>query len=364
MLLVVGCLGGSKIDLRRVEDFEDYEPDSRTVESVHHELIHGRDAKWRFIQRVFKGSLATSVKTRQVHRTPFVHDNSEFNLAYFDPKISVVHVPLTLSSILRPHQNEITEKVDCGTKVSSRDNSLKLCFKGKRLFELYNYGPNRVNPGGNGTDKGHYREFKFEAEDEARQDAHMLVLDRIGQGTKMGASSVANSGSEARMYSLFYFFPRVVLPALRLSSSKKEIIVTLPTREEIIFDARTKEILYGVLKETEPLDAFSFTERTFGKFIYTGTGMMLRADQEKLSPRFANVGEESKSSILQFGQQTCRIPNEQLWFQNATLANQSSGINNQHLFKFPSDVEFFKFVNTTCGWELNVNQFKNLDELN
>ena len=155
-----------------------------------------------------------------------------------------------------------------------------------------------------------------------------------------------------------------MLPAVRISRDKKEIIVTLPTREEIIFDARTKEILYGVFKETEPLDTKTFTKRNFGKFLYTGTGMMLRSDQEKLSPRIARVRNQRRTSVLQFGQQTCKIPNEELWFQNSTMANNLNGFDNLHLFKFPSDQQFFKFVNKTCGWQLNVREFKHLDELN
>lgn len=355
-----------KWDLRHLEDFEDYEPDSRSVKSIHHELKEGSDPGWKIYRRVFKESLSDAVLSSQLHKVPFV--NEDFDLQYHDPDTSVLHVPLTLSSIVRPSKNDVEEVTDCENKAISRDKGLKVCMKGSRMFELLNLGPNRINREGNGTEKGHYRMFKFEAHDEARQDENLLVLDYISEGTKRGASSVADSESEALMYSLFYFFPRIVLPALRVSRDKKEIVVTLPTREEIIFDARTKEILYGVFKETEPMDHRYWTERKFAKFLYTGTGMMLRSDQEKESPRLARVKDSSKSSILQFGQQTCRIPNELLWNQNATMADTTHGKSNGHgnsmLFNFPTDLKFFEFVNKTCGWELNTFRFKDLDHLN
>ena len=87
------------------------------------------------------------------------------------------------------------------------------------------------------------------------------------------------------LLSKFYFFPRVVVPHSELSANESQIIVTLPTNEKVYFDAKTKEIVGGVLEEG-PIDLSpSRFNRKFPNIKYTGSGIVLRVNARGRDPR-------------------------------------------------------------------------------
>lgn len=113
-------------------------------------------------------------------------------------------------------------------------------------FSFNNIGPNRIIPVpatdiGTGPD----REYHFRFQSRARQDIYFSVTDTPDE-------YLSN-----RMESYLYLFPRHNIPAIELvdgGAKGQELKVTLPNGEEIVFDAKTKEILRGVFREKAPLD--------------------------------------------------------------------------------------------------------------
>jgi hypothetical protein len=118
----------------------------------------------------------------------------------------------------------------------------------------------------------------------------------------------------------------------------EELKVTLPNGEEIVFDAKTKEILRGVFRETAPLDQnpdrFS---RKFASLEYTGTGTLIRVNRRGGDPRLGTT------ATLTQGKRTCKIPSSLLFDQDP-----SSDVN----FLFPTDDGLNTLMMKKCGFGL------------
>jgi len=76
--------------------------------------------------------------------------------------------------------------------------------------------------------------FQFRFDDRARQDIQLFISDWAPSRDKQFRLSEL-------MNSVLHFFPRNYLPAILASDAR--YVVTLPTGEQVEFDAKTREIL-------------------------------------------------------------------------------------------------------------------------
>lgn len=192
-------------------------------------------------------------------------------------------------------------------------------------------GFNFVNQGGNATlpvaelgiGMGPDRNFEMEFRNRARQDIQFHITD------------IPTEYLSQRMESYFYFFPRLNLPAIQwLSADAKTFTVTLPTGESVIFDAQSKVIVGGVLRETSPVDLGPDRfKRKFAGIEYTGTGLYFRVDKRGNDPRLGTI-----ATVYQ-GNKTCKIPASELF-------NQGEHSNVE--FLFPTDAEFNVLLKKKC----------------
>jgi hypothetical protein len=195
-------------------------------------------------------------------------------------------------------------------------------------FSLSNTGPNRIIPVpatevGTGPD----REYHFRFQGRARQDIYFSVTDTPDQ-------YLSN-----RMESYLYLFPRHNIPAIEMiegGSTGEELKVTLPNGEEIVFDAKTKEILRGVFRETAPLDKNPDRfKRKFAALEYSGAGTLIRVNRRGGDPRLGTTATVTR------GTKTCKMPSSLLFDQNP-----NSDVN----FLYPTDEEVQAVLMKKCGF--------------
>ncbi|MGZ3809318.1 MAG: hypothetical protein ACXVCE_14635, partial [Bacteriovorax sp.] len=99
-------------------------------------------------------------------------------------------------------------------------------------FKIVNNGPNNIVK----TDEYYInREMSFEFDDRARSDMKLLVSD----GPDDRTSHIT--------WSVMMFFPRSVLPSIKRVGDELE--VTLPNKEIVRYNAKTKEVIGGVFTE-------------------------------------------------------------------------------------------------------------------
>ena len=149
-------------------------------------------------------------------------------------------------------------------------------------FSISNDGVNSIIPEGctadadpdNGYSKCQAsRQFSFEYHSQARQNIVLQITDE--------PSNFTSHLMETRMF----FFPRKVLPQINYSDDRSKIIMTLPTGEEVEFDAKTKQIVGGVMDEG-PIDMGpSRHSRKFATVRYKGSGVALRINGRGQDPR-------------------------------------------------------------------------------
>ena len=212
--------------------------------------------------------------------------------------------------------------------------------KGKIVgFEFSNRGGNRVLPHRYNGEQNLFftRDFQFRFDDRARQDIQLYISDWVpSQDKRFRLSGLMNS--------VIYFFPRTYLPAI--VNLGKRSIVTLPTGEEVDFDAATYEILGGVLSE-KPVDLNpNRAARKFPGIHYTGKGIVVHANGRGTDPRLAGVATILNGAAAAHCNggascSTCQVPSKELWHQNGAIR-----------FKFPTDEEFNRYLNSRCGFGL------------
>lgn len=210
------------------------------------------------------------------------------------------------------------------------DYSVAIGSKDKKVkgFGFINNGANstvtkpEVNPG-----DGPARYYTFSFKDRARQDIQMWITDA-------GDAVTANY-----LESAFYFFPRLVLPAIDLdSTNSNRWIVTLPTRETVVVDRTTKVILGGVLKEDAPLDLNpSASKRKYAQVSYAGKGLYLRVNMRANSPQLA------KTAMVYSQGKTCQVPGKDLFNQSTSGAMT---------FKFATDASFNAYLVKKCNFSI------------
>ncbi len=205
-------------------------------------------------------------------------------------------------------------------------------------FEFSNPGGNRILPPLRDAGKNQFftRDFQFRFDDRARQDINLLITDWVpSRDRQFRLSELMNS--------LVVFFPRRFLPAIVAHNGHN--IVTLPTGEEVEFDAQSHQILGGALSEA-PVDLNpDRSARKFPTFFYSGKGIAVRADARGADPRIGTNATISLGTGAPCHSGTacrqCQVPARELWDQNGALR-----------FKFPTDEEFDRFLLARCQFGL------------
>lgn len=203
-----------------------------------------------------------------------------------------------------------------------------------RSFSFSNVGENKIVP-----KPGFFvsRDFEFTFEGVARSDMGLLVWDSPDDNESHGHLK------------LMTFFPRDIMPAIRYESdSEKDImIVTLPTREEVIFNGKTREIISGALSEG-PIRQTSSGAAMSPDVQYTGSGVVVEASALANWP----VGFEGEASakmvtIKKKGFKTCSVPGKDLWY-----TDNSKGGNVFFNKKLYSNQAFDQYVKKNCGFSI------------
>jgi hypothetical protein len=146
------------------------------------------------------------------------------------------------------------------------------------------------------------------------------------------------------MNSLMHFFPRRFLPAIVNFDGRN--ILTLPTGEEVEFNAQTHEISAGVLAEG-PVDLNpDRSARKFPTVVYNGKGVVVRANARGADPRLGTTATITNGSPLPSCDkgaacQQCQVPARDLWDQSGAVR-----------FKFATDEEFDRFLLARCRFGL------------
>jgi hypothetical protein len=206
-------------------------------------------------------------------------------------------------------------------------------------FEFSNRGGNRILP--NRYDIGKNllftRDFQFRFDERARQDIHLAVTDWAPSADRQFRLSEL-------MNTIIHFFPRNYLPAI--TSLDGRYVVTIPTGEQIEFDALTHEILGGVFSEA-PVDLTpNRAARKFPAVSYSGKGVVVRVNARGADPRLgttATITTGSPAADCPKGKKCdrCQVPSRELWSQNGAVR-----------FKFPTDAEFDQYLRSRCGFGL------------
>ncbi len=207
-------------------------------------------------------------------------------------------------------------------------------------FEFSNHGGNRILPERYDISKNllFSRDFQFRFDDRARQDIHLAVTDWAPSADRQFRLS-------GLMNSVFHFFPRHLLPAISYSDGR--YIVTLPTGEQSEFDAITHEIVNGVLSEA-PVDlAPNRAARKFPAVSYSGKGVLVRVNARGADPRIGTTATITTGSPPADCKgkrcDVCQVPSRELWTQSGAIR-----------FKFSTDSEFDRYLQSRCGFGLPV----------
>lgn len=250
--------------------------------------------------------------------------------------------------IAAPAKDLASRNIEYGTLLSGRtaNTQLKTGWQYRRTrqgqivgFEFSNHGGNSIlGPRRDATKNQFFtRDFQFRFDDRARQDIHLMISDWVpSRDLVFRLSELMNS--------LMHFFPRSYLPAIANAGDKN--IVTLPTGEEVDFNAVTKEILGGVLTEL-PVDLSPDRNgRKYPGVNYLGQGVVVRANARGADPRLGksaiiSTGTPPPNCDKPDGCRQCEVPSKELWDQSGASR-----------FKFQTDQEFDGYLTKRCGFGL------------
>ena len=207
-------------------------------------------------------------------------------------------------------------------------------------FALIDKGSRRINPRGL-EGKRAQREFLFQFPDRAREEMALLVSDDV---------ALSGRYSHDNMFRELYFFPRRQLPSLRRNGGRFE--VRLPTGEPVVFDARTSEVVAGVLRD-EPIDFSTDRHRRHNPRIsYEGQGLMITVAQRGEAPRRAKVWGAKKRAEVNYParySRPCYVSPSLLWDQRPKPGDTDPRLT----WRLLSDAEVYDLVEKRCGWNLD-----------
>jgi hypothetical protein len=266
------------------------------------------------------------------------------------PKVAKPAIPRRLpeSILVAPQKDLASPRLQYNTVLSTRtgDDAQKSSWQYRHTrdgaifgFELSNHGGNRVLPPRRDAAKNQFftRDFQFRFDERARQDIHLFVTDWVASRDRQFRLSET-------MNSQIHFFPRSFLPAIVYSNGRN--IITLPTGEEVEFDAQTNEIIAGVLSES-PVDLNpDRNKRNYPAISYSGTGVIVRANARGSDPRLGTTATIiTAEPIPGCNKETpcnhCQVPSRELWEQTGAAR-----------FKFATDVDFDRYLVARCQFGL------------
>lgn len=252
---------------------------------------------------------------------------------------SVISVPDRESASRRLEYNTLLRSRPVGAFSSSGWN-YRLTTAGAVVgFEFSNHGGNRILPPLRNVAKQqmYTRDFQFRFDGRARQDIHLMVTDWAPSPDRTFRLSEL-------MNSLMYFFPRSFLPAIVNVADTN--LVTLPTGEEVAFNATTHEIVGGVLLESALDLNPDRNARKFPGIAYNGRGVLVRTNSRGADPRIGTTatittGSPTANCDKGISCKQCQIPARDLWDQSGAVR-----------FKFSTDQEFDRFLLSRCDFGL------------
>lgn len=204
-----------------------------------------------------------------------------------------------------------------------------------KSFTFTNWGENKIVPK---SGFGIGRSFEFMFEDFARSDLGLLIWDSPDEVESHGHLK------------LMMFFPRLILPSIRyVSDSDKDIvIVTLPTKEEVVFNGKTREVLAGVLSES-PIKQDDEGNALNPGINYTGSGIVVEADRLNDYPVGFNAqnGKNNYATIRKKGYKDCKIAVKELWY-----TDDSKGGNVFFNKKYMTDKAFDQLLKSRCKFSM------------
>ena len=166
------------------------------------------------------------------------------------------------------------------------------------------------------------RSWEFVRSENARQELEFRVSDTTDEYLSHTVETYVR------------LFPRKVVPSIRREGD--QLRVTLPTGEAMLFDARTRKVVGGVISET-PIQPARFD------FKYSGSGVMVVAARRGDDPRNnSQVLITKPGRPARPGEKPCRVPSSRLWTADADNPQ----------FRFPTDDGFDEFVRKTCGFSI------------
>ncbi|HEY7218227.1 MAG TPA: hypothetical protein VH985_07515 [Candidatus Binatia bacterium] len=252
------------------------------------------------------------------------------------------------SRIGAPEKDLASRQVHYDTTISTRSSQAlrkgawqyRVTRRGEIVgFEFSNHGGNSILAPRHEAVKNQFftRDFQFRFDERARQDIYLMVSDWMPSRDRVFRLSEI-------MNRVMLFFPRAILPAIVNNGSQN--LVTLPTGEEIAFDADTHEIRGGVLSEA-PVDLNPDRQaRHFPGIDYRGNGVMVRAEARGTDPRIGTTatilarapGDNCDGAT---NCRQCQVPARELWDQAGAAR-----------FKFATDDEFDRYLQARCGFAL------------
>jgi len=252
------------------------------------------------------------------------------------------------SLIGAPAKETVSRRVEYNTTINTRSSEAsrkvgwqyRMNRRGEIVgFEFSNHGGNSILAPRRDAVKNQFftRDFQFRFDERARQDIHLMVSDWVPARDRIFRLSEI-------MNSLMLFFPRKFLPAI--VSSKGRNLITLPTGEEVEFDAETHEIRGGVLSET-PVDLNPDRQaRRFPGIEYRGSGVVVRVNSRGVDPRIGTTATVTSGAPLSNCDKAascnqCQIPSKELWDQTGAVR-----------FKFSTDADFERLLIARCGFSL------------
>ena len=203
-----------------------------------------------------------------------------------------------------------------------------------KSFKFSNTGENKIVPK-SGFSIG--RDFEFMFEGQARSDLGLLVWDSPDEIESHGHLK------------LMMFFPRDIMPAIRYEADNQKdiVIVTLPTKEEVVFNGKSNELISGVLSE-DPIQTDANGAALNPGFHYQGKGVMIEAHALANYPvGFAAEQAKAKVTIYKKGYAECKVPVKDLWY-----TDDNKGGNVLFNKKYITDAAFDKYVKSKCHFSI------------
>jgi hypothetical protein len=263
-----------------------------------------------------------------------------------DPKTRVWNL---LARTESPERDEIRSSYRFRRKLAYMDlgNLYYMYYrpeKAKKIvgFSLTNCGSRQINPEGLGG-KGPERRFTFQFSDRARENIYLEITDDV---------RLTGRYSYDNMFREIHFFPRLQLPTLEKIDGGRRLRVTLPTGEPVIFDAKTKEIVGGVLVE-EPVDTQRNRHRRQNPRVhYKGDYLIITVAQRGEAPRRETVWGQKKFAEVWYPAKydaPCRISPSRIWDQHPEPGDKDPRLTMLH----PSDASLLAVIESHCGWDLS-----------